>query len=572
MMMGSRALSADEENVLKITGVKGPNGATYFDSSVKGEYTFTVAAKKNDNPNIENTATVTFSILDSSVYSGTVGIYYGSQPATTVYVNLTEGESFDASKIKVREADGTPSWSGDQLDVTYIDFASSKAVDASALASAGTYTAVVRVKPYQDENGLWMGGTKTFTIEVTGNKAYGDNVAFFLDGELAGTSGSLEFDGSDLLSRVSATVANPEGGQFEYGTDFTLEAKNSKDEVVESVVDVDDYTITVKPLTIELDGAAADFEFTLHVTPLSVSGLKDFAYDGEKGAYPVKKTYDYDAENYDNDAVAWTGSAVEVPGVQYWDVDSQGYVELDQSLYNVVSIKKGAKVVKDAVEPGTYTVRIALSDAAKSNYSLEEREFTFEVVKYNPFDDVESPAWYASVVADAKFTNVINGMSGTNMFAPGADITRKDAVRILFNLAGGDNAMGDYEFDEQGGFVTGFSDVDGHAYYAKALAWAHNAGVANGFGGEFRPDDKITRQELAAMIANYAKATNNFEATDGSSLAGMSDASTVSGWAADVVDWAIKNGVMGNGGYVAGQDNITRAEVAAMAVNYANKF
>ncbi|MDN0070026.1 S-layer homology domain-containing protein [Collinsella ihumii] len=48
----------------------------------------------------------------------------------------------------------------------------------------------------------------------------------------------------------------------------------------------------------------------------------------------------------------------------------------------------------------------------------------------------------------------------------------------------------------------------------------------------------------------------------------MSDADTVSDWAEENVAWAVENGVLGNGGYVAGHSNITRAEVAAMAVNY----
>ncbi|MCF6413259.1 S-layer homology domain-containing protein [Collinsella tanakaei] len=70
------------------------------------------------------------------------------------------------------------------------------------------------------------------------------------------------------------------------------------------------------------------------------------------------------------------------------------------------------------------------------------------------------------------------------------------------------------------------------------------------------------------MLANYAKAMGKFEAADESALDSMSDANTVSDWAEANVAWAVENGVMGNGGFVAGQSNITRAEVAAMAVNY----
>ncbi len=567
----------------QVTDITAPSGAKAFDDSY-GEYTVTISAKVEGDSfydaNVTGQKTIKFSYLNDDLYD-TYGLYYGATLVNgggfatnpvggTVSVNLTEGQSFDASKIKVRDEDGTPSWSGDQLEVTYKN-ASGTTVDASALSQTGTYTVTVRVKPFQDEN-QWLGGTRTFTVSVNGNKAYGDNVVFYLDGEIAGTSGTLEYDGTDLLERVSAAVSNPEGGSFEYGTDFTFTVTKDGEEV-DSIVDAGEYKIAIKPITFTIDDGE-DIDFTLTVTPQTVDQLTNYYYNGEQGFFPTNKNdlggNSYPSRVYHNDAVAWTGSAVEVPGVQY--VDGDEVKTLDPSLYNVVSVKKGDKVVKEAVDEGTYTVRIALSDAAKANYSLEEREFTFQVVKYNPFDDVKSPAWYASAVADAKFTNVVNGMSGTNMYAPEARISRADAVGILFNLAGGSALLDDNMYTEEGGWLTGFDDVDGNAYYAGALAWAHKAGVVNGHGGNFRPNDSITREELATMLANYAKATGDFVASDGSALAAIADGADVSGWAQESVAWAVENEIMGNGGFVAAHTDITRAEVAAMAVNYADKF
>ncbi len=594
-------VGTDLAGAFKVTDVTAPSGAKTFDGS-HGEYTVTVSAiadgQAGYDANVTGEKTVKFSYLNDSVFTNehltnpadlVLGLYYGSETPGTVNVNLTEGESFDASKISVRDKDGSPSYSGDALEVSYYNDDTHEVVDASALAEAGDYTVTVRVKPFQDSNGRWVGGTDDFKVKVSGDEAYGDNVSFYLDGEVAGDSEQAEYDGTDQLERVSAKVVNPAGGLFEYGTDFVLEAKNAKGDVVESVVDAGEYTVTIKPLTFTLDKTDADngeYTLTLEVTARKLDNLKSYGYDGEgreKAAdgttplFPTNKNQlganrNYPAADYTNDAVAWTGSAVEVPGVQYWDADAEAWVELDKSLYNVVTIKKGKSTVKEAVDPGTYTATIALSDEAGSNYALKARTFDFEVVKYAPFDDVESPAWYASAVADAKFTNIVNGISGTNMFAPGAQITRAEAVCIMFNLAGGDSAMGDYEYDEQSGWVTGFSDVDGHAYYAQALAWAHNAGVVNGNGGKFDPDGKLTREQLAAMLANYAIATGDYEASDGSALAALPDANTVSDWAQGAVAWAVDKGIMGNGGSVMAQNTITRSEVAAMAVNYAKTF
>ena len=49
----------------------------------------------------------------------------------------------------------------------------------------------------------------------------------------------------------------------------------------------------------------------------------------------------------------------------------------------------------------------------------------------------------------------------------------------------------------------------------------------------------------------------------------LGSATDYTAWAKDVVAWAKANGIMGNNGSaIDGTGNITRAQVAAMAVNY----
>ncbi|EGX68532.1 S-layer homology domain-containing protein [Collinsella tanakaei] len=335
--------------------------------------------------------------------------------------------------------------------------------------------------------------------------------------------------------------------------------KSDKKTVTEAV-DHDTYTVTVKPLTFKLDGEK-DFTLTVDKAKIATAtdGLKDFLYNGSETSYV-------------NDAVAYTGEDVATPAVQYPVLNADGtvkkedgkvvYAELASDMYNVVSIKNSdGKAVKAAKDAGTYTVKIALTDKASKNYELKDAEFTFMVQKYKPFLDVEPPAWYASPLETAKMNNYVNGVGNTGLFSPNADITRADAVCVLFNMAGGKlNADGEFGFTEDTGYVTGFSDVDGHAYFAKALAWAKAAGVANGSNGQFRPYDKITREEFASLLANFAKVKGDYVAVD---------ADAVLGSATDYTAWAKANGIMGNNGSaIDGTGNITRAQVAAMAVNY----
>ena len=96
----------------------------------------------------------------------------------------------------------------------------------------------------------------------------------------------------------------------------------------------------------------------------------------------------------------------------------------------------------------------------------------------------------------------------------------------------------------------------------------------NGYDdGTFRPDQAVSRQEFAGMLANYAERfDSSFKAASADALDEMPDAGEVADWAKEAVAWAVENGIMGNGGSVMAQSTITRSEVAAMAVNYASKF
>ena len=585
-------INSEDSGTFSVTKIVDPDKTGSLSSSVAGEYTVTVSAKGTKNV-AASTGTVTYSVLDSSVFNdSSTEFKYGRQDLnktgalSTVDVSLLEGESFDASKVTV-EYDGEKI-AADGLEVSYevnkgtATSPNWKACDAADLAEQGSYRVTVRVKPFSVFGGsAILGGTAQFNVKVTGTEVDQDSsLGFYVDGELAGEEAHVTFDGSDWLEKVTAVVKDEDGNTLTEGTDYELEVTLDGEEVTEAVdASSDAYEVKVVPLTFNLTGQSS-YTFKLYIDAVDVDRLvadvDAMELEVQKnGLIPTDGSYDSDPDATATDInkfyVKYTGSAVEVPAVKYEVSNAAGtsfsYVTLDPSLYNVVSIEKGGKVVEEAVEEGTYTVTIALSDEAKSNYSLLEDTFEFTVKEYGHFVDVNPEAWYAQAVEDAWYQLYVNGVGGTDVFMPETKITRADAVGIIYNMAGG-AADDDFSFDETHGYVTGFDDVDGHAYYARAIAWAENSHIVNGHGGLFRPTDDITREEFAAMLANYAKATGKFVASDGSALAALSDASSVSAWAQESVAWAVENEVMGNGGFVAPQDDIARAEVAAMAVNY----
>ncbi|MBM6777871.1 S-layer homology domain-containing protein [Collinsella tanakaei] len=407
-------------------------------------------------------------------------------------------------------------------------------------------------------------GSVKFTVVSKSINASKITVFASIDGKAANTSTGFSYTGEAMVP----TVVVKEGKKVLSTDDYTVSYRIAGEkDTVDEMVEPGKYEIVVSfPGT-----GVADEIVNFEITKAAIQSVK-----------PASPVYAYTGEAVKPDFVGYTGvngggTAVDFKnaevGVTYYKQVQTGGTTTpstaDDTYGPDTSNPISASNLKDE---GVYYAKVTVNtnnDHYTGGTGTGVTFETFQISKKAGFSDVSSSAWYASPVYKARELGYVNGIAGTNLFAPEADITRADAVCILFNMAGGDNALGDFQYSESTGWVTGFEDVDGHAYFAKALAWAHASGIANGYGdGTFAPYAQITREEFASMLANYAKSMGEFTAAGEGALDGMSDANTVSDWATGNVAWAVENGVMGNGGFVAGQSNITRAEVAAMAVNY----
>ena len=170
------------------------------------------------------------------------------------------------------------------------------------------------------------------------------------------------------------------------------------------------------------------------------------------------------------------------------------------------------------------------------------------------FIDIAPDAWYKDAVQYAYDNGLMTGVSATE-FAPEATTTRAMIVSILARLENVTSAES-----------AGFSDVSDGDWYATAVNWAANVGVVNGYeDNTFRPNTAITREQLAAILMNYA----SYKGQDVSARADLStysDAATISSWANDVMQWAVAEGLISGmtEDTLQPQGNATRAQVAAI--------
>ncbi len=177
------------------------------------------------------------------------------------------------------------------------------------------------------------------------------------------------------------------------------------------------------------------------------------------------------------------------------------------------------------------------------------------------FSDVKDGAWYVQYVDYVVAKGLMNGYED-GRFGPNDSTTRAQIVTILYRAEG-----------EPAATTSSFADVDAGQYYAKAVAWAAVNGIVKGYSDtQFAPEDKITREQLAAILYRYAQ----FKGQDvgaKADLSGFADNGKISEYAFSAMQWAVETGLMqGNeDGTLKPQGQATRAEVAAMLMRFLNK-
>lgn len=165
-----------------------------------------------------------------------------------------------------------------------------------------------------------------------------------------------------------------------------------------------------------------------------------------------------------------------------------------------------------------------------------------------PFTDVVSGSWYYDGVKYAYDNGLMNG-TGANAFSPNADTTRGMIVTILARMES-------------------VNTSGGATWYARGREWAMENGISDGTNME----GKITREQLAAMLYRYAK-MKGYDVSASASLSGYTDASSVSGWAKEAMQWAVGSGlIQGSNNALTPQANASRAQIATILMRFAQSI
>ena len=301
-------------------------------------------------------------------------------------------------------------------------------------------------------------------------------------------------------------------------------------------------------ITVTYDsGATATAQVSFTVTQRPSSG---------GGGGSSRPTYPPTMDEPENGAVTTSPSRPEEgDAVTITPKPDEGF-EVDEIL---VKDENGEEIKVTQNPDGTYTFT---QPDGKVTITVTFRCDGGELCPGHHLTDVSKDAWYHAAVDYAVERGIMEGMSATT-FSPTTEVTRAQAVQILYNLEGKPDIS-----DENLGYP--YEDVNAQAWYGDAVYWARITGVATGYGdGTFQPADSITRQEFAQMLYNYAK-YKGYDLTAEGDLSQFPDNGSVADWAEAAMSWANGNELIN--GHDDGTIDAGGTAIRAQAASFLMRF
>ena len=173
------------------------------------------------------------------------------------------------------------------------------------------------------------------------------------------------------------------------------------------------------------------------------------------------------------------------------------------------------------------------------------------------YNDVPSNIWYTKAVDYVTEKKLMNG-SGAS-FKPTDNTSRAMLVTVLYRLAGSPEV--------EGKVSEVFTDCADGSYYANAVLWASQKGIVNGYGDTFKPNNAVTRQEMAKILYGYDKVMEKGGDVVTIELT-YTDLSTIANWALEGVNYCTAAGYMsGSNNQFNPKGNAVRAMTAQVLMN-----
>lgn len=249
--------------------------------------------------------------------------------------------------------------------------------------------------------------------------------------------------------------------------------------------------------------------------------------------------------------------------------DNNLYAYNSKSIWNM--LMACPNTAEGAYEAGRiwcyYYERPSNKDEKSKQRGANARDTYWPVYKpafHHVYPDVNSSHWYYDSVIYMKEQSIMTGFED-GYFHPSRNLTRGQFVTTLYRIKGSPAVNG----------ANPFPDVKADEFYEKAVIWAAERNVVNGYeDGHFYPAKSITREQLVTMLYRYALAEGKAQATE-YNISSFRDAKKVSAFALPAMKWAVQKGIITGKSYGTLIDPLgtaCRAECAEILTRYLNIF
>lgn len=179
------------------------------------------------------------------------------------------------------------------------------------------------------------------------------------------------------------------------------------------------------------------------------------------------------------------------------------------------------------------------------------------------FNDVNEDDWFYDSVMYAVQKGLFTGTSDTT-FSPNSPMTRSMLVTVLHRLG---------EVPASAA-ANPFIDVKDSDWYMQAVKWSLENDLVKGVTStEFKPQNNVTREQLAVMLYRFAK-IKGLDTEIKGNIELFADKQNVSSWAYEAMTWAVDNGLISGkeNNILDPSGNATRAEVATILQRFNEKL
>ena len=205
-------------------------------------------------------------------------------------------------------------------------------------------------------------------------------------------------------------------------------------------------------------------------------------------------------------------------GDTYYTFNAAGYVDtgipMDEVVMDYITEELGGKITAE-------------------DYGAPEGRIT--IIKGLPFTDVPADASYYDALRYVYENDIFKGFTETT-FGPDNTLTRGQMVTVLWRMNGSPEPKADCPF----------GDVAANSPFRKAIAWAAENGLTNGYTPTtFVPGQAISRQQFLTILYRYAQ-FKGYDVSVGEStnILSYEDAAQVSEVFIPAMQWACGSGVL----------------------------